>query len=90
MCGCEVFYRQKDFNPALGCCVVAFAAILVPWTYGLSLLPAAALDWWLYRRTPDVAVCYHCRSQFRGYSMPAAIRGFDHFLAEKYEETATP
>jgi hypothetical protein len=87
MCGCDAFYRQKDFNPAIGCCIVLFAAVLVPWTYGLSLIPAALVDWFLYRRTPDMVVCYRCRSQFRGYDIPGRIAGFDHYIGEKHEQT---
>lgn len=88
MCGCDAFYRQKDFNPAIGCCVVLFAAVLVPWTYGLSLIPAALVDWFLYHRTADMVVCYRCRAQYRGFEIPASIAGFDHYLGEKHEQTA--
>ncbi|MDA0322046.1 MAG: hypothetical protein O2923_04935 [Verrucomicrobia bacterium] len=85
MCDCDAFYRQKDFNSAIGCCIVLFAAVLVPWTYGLSLIPAALVDWFLYRRTADMVVCYRCRSQFRGFDIPQRIVDFDHYLAEKHE-----
>jgi hypothetical protein len=65
LCGCRHLYRQRDFNRALGCLLVAVGAALVPWTYGLSLAVLALLDVWLYRRLRPAVVCYRCDTVFR-------------------------
>ena len=65
LCGCKHLYRQRDFNRALGCGLVALGAILVPWTYGLSLIALSLFDLWLYRRLPEAVVCYRCDTVFR-------------------------
>ena len=65
LCGSKHLYRQRDFNRALGCLLVAVGAALVPWTYGLSLIVLSALDFWLYRRLRISVVCYRCDTVFR-------------------------
>jgi hypothetical protein len=65
LCGCRHLYRQKDFNRALGCSLVAIGAVLVPWTYGLSLIAFSLVDLWLYRRLPEAVVCYRCDTVYR-------------------------
>jgi hypothetical protein len=65
LCGCSHLYRQRDVNRAWGCALVALGAALVPWTYGLSLVALAALDWWLYRRLHEAVVCYRCDTVYR-------------------------
>jgi hypothetical protein len=65
LCGCRHLYRQRDFNRALGCALVAAGAILVPWTFGLSLPAFGLVDLWLYRRLHDVPVCYRCDTVYR-------------------------
>lgn len=85
VCQCTAFYRQKDFNHALGCVFLAVGFVLVPWTYGLSLPALWLLDMALRRRVPDMAVCYRCRAAFRGGDIPAHIGPFEHFTAMKWE-----
>jgi hypothetical protein len=65
LCGCRHLYRQRDFNRALGCALVAAGAALVPWTFGLSLPVFGLVDLWLYRRLKDAAVCYRCDTVYR-------------------------
>jgi len=65
LCGCRHLYRQRDFNRALGCLLVAAGAALVPWTFGLSLLVFGLVDLWLYRRLRDAVVCYRCDTVYR-------------------------
>ena len=65
VCGCEHLYRQRDFHRGLGCLLVVIGAVLVPWTYGLSLIVLSLVDWWLYRRLGDSVVCYRCDTVFR-------------------------
>lgn len=65
LCGCRHLYRQRDFNRALGCGLVALGAALVPWTFGLSLIACSLIDLWLYRRLRDAVVCYKCDTVYR-------------------------
>lgn len=85
-CQSKQFYRRKDFNQVLGCLIVLIGAVLVPFTYGLSLPVLILVDWILYRRVQDVAVCYRCGGEFRGFGpVPETIGKFDHHTAELYE-----
>lgn len=65
LCGCQHLYRQRDFNRAFGCLLVLVGAVLVPWTFGLSLPLFGLIDLWLYRRLKDAVVCYRCDTVFR-------------------------
>jgi len=85
VCGCKGFFVQKDFNQVIGCAVMLLGMLLVPWTYGLSLPVFAFIDWLLYKKIGDVAVCYRCRTEYRGFQIPKEIEPFDHFKGMKYE-----
>ena len=74
VCDCKHLYRQRDFNRALGCLLVAIGAALVPWTYGLSLIVLSALDFWFYRRLQMSVVCYRCDTVYRD-ARPAQRQG---------------
>ena len=78
-CSCQHFYKQKDFNKAIGCGLFLLGAVLVPVTYGLSLLVLAIFDWIMYQRLSYMAVCYRCRTEYRGYDLPENIQGFNHW-----------
>ncbi|MFQ5526006.1 MAG: hypothetical protein ACE5GX_07055 [Thermoanaerobaculia bacterium] len=65
LCSCEHLYRQRDFNRGLGCLLVLLGAVLVPWTYGLSLVALAGVDLWMYRKLSDSVVCYRCDTVYR-------------------------
>jgi DNA-directed RNA polymerase subunit RPC12/RpoP len=65
LCGCRHLYRQRDFNRAWGCALVALGAALVPWTYGLSLIAFGLFDLYLYRRLAEAVVCYRCDTVYR-------------------------
>ncbi len=65
LCGSRHLYGQRDVNRALGCLIVAVGAILVPWTFGLSLVLLALVDLALYLRLPLAVVCYKCDTVFR-------------------------
>ena len=65
LCGCRHLYRQRDIHRGWGCLIVAVGAALVPWTFGLSLVAFALLDFWLYRRLPFAVVCYRCDTAYR-------------------------
>jgi len=89
ICGCTSFFRQRDFNKVLGLAVIVIAAVLVPKTYGLSMPVAFLVDWWLYRRTPELVRCYACRSEYRGVPIPESIKLYDHYTAETIEKSAS-
>jgi hypothetical protein len=77
LCGCRHLYRQRDFNRALGCLLVVIGAVLVPWTFGLSLVVFSLLDLWLYRRLQEAVVCYRCDTVYRDARPGPGQREFD-------------
>jgi len=73
-CGTEKLYIQKDFPQGLGLLIVisGFALATYFWflvrpmaTYGV-LIASALLDLFLWKKVPDVAMCYRCLGQMRG------------------------
>jgi len=87
VCGSKHLYRKKDFNQAIGCIVILIGALLVPWTYGISLLVLSLVDYLLYRRIKDSAECYKCKTEFKNVAVPKKLEPFDHHIAELYEPT---
>ena len=85
-CGNTRFYVQKDFNRTIGCLVMLAGAALVPFTYGLSLVVFALIDYLLYRRVADMAVCYVCDAEVRGIAVAQTVLPFRHHMAEGYQE----
>lgn len=65
LCACRHLYRQRDFNRAWGCALVAVGAALVPWTFGLSLIAFGLVDLYLYKRLALAVVCYRCDTVYR-------------------------
>jgi hypothetical protein len=56
--------------------IVAVGAVLVPWTYGLSLVFLSLVDFVLYLRLPLAVVCYKCDTVFRD-ARPGPRQGDD-------------
>lgn len=81
VCGGPAFYLQKDFNQNLGCLIFLAGAALAPWTHYLSLLAGTAIDLLLYLILPTAAVCYTCRSVYRGYPRHPAHAAYDPNVA---------
>lgn len=77
VCGCRHLYRQRDVNRALGCLVVLVALALTPWTWGLSLLAAVVIDWWLWFRLSERPVCYRCDTVYRDATPTDRQKEFD-------------
>jgi hypothetical protein len=92
-CGCDQFYRQKDFPQWLGqgllitACVLFFIFVIryeytIAWSI---LLGSAALDGIIYLIVGDVVICYRCKAQYH----VLASRSYDPFdlsIAEKYHQ----
>jgi hypothetical protein len=64
------------------------AAILSVPTWGLSLLAATIIDRILYYLLGDVAICYGCNTQHRGFEKNPAHGDFDLHVAESMERRA--
>jgi hypothetical protein len=60
--------------------------VLVPKTYGLSLVVFSALDWFLYKRIQTIVLCYKCGAEFKGFKIPAHLKPFLHHIGEKYDQ----
>ena len=61
-------------------------ALLVPITYGLSLVVVLLVDLILYRRVAELIVCYKCGAEFRGFGpIPEIVELFNHHIGELYE-----
>lgn len=85
-CGCRQFYITKDFNQALGCLIMLFGIVLVPWTFGLSLPVFALIDWLFYRRVPAVTCCYRCGAEYRDFPASKEFKPFMHHIGLKYDK----
>ena len=89
-CGHDQLYFQKDFNRKTGIALVVLGSILVPWTYGLSLLGVTVLDYVVWRMVKDVIVCYQCQAVHRGYPANPNIKPFDLVLHDRHVYGAAP
>jgi hypothetical protein len=85
VCRKDLFYLQKDFNRTLGCAILILGAITSIFTYGLSLVVAAAVDWFLYYRLREVTVCYFCNSIYRDFAPNPKHKGYDLSIGELVE-----
>ncbi len=77
ICACRHLYRQRDINRAWGCLLVLVGAVLVPWTYGLSLVVLALVDLALYHRLREAVVCYRCDTVYRDARPEPRQKEFD-------------
>lgn len=88
VCGDNKLFTQKDFNQKIGCAIVGVGALLVPWTYGLSLAVCALVDFLLYRRLPLIAACYVCGAKYRGFPVSADLEAYELLTAQTCEARA--
>jgi hypothetical protein len=88
VCGSPSLYWQKDFSQKIGCAIVAVGAVLVPWTYGLSLAVVALIDFIMYQMLPRVSVCYVCKARYLGIPPHPEQRPYDLVTAQTYEARA--
>jgi hypothetical protein len=89
-CGHDQLYFQKDFNRTLGIAIIAVGAVLVPWTYYLSLLGVTVLDYVVWRIVKNVIVCYRCQAVHRGYPANPALKPFDLVIHDRHVYGAAP
>lgn len=88
LCDCPVcerkdFFQQKDFSRKIGVLLFVIAACFVPWTYGISLIILWLVDLFLFRRIPNVVICYKCQTNFRGLSNLKEIPQFNHEMNDR-------
>ncbi len=84
-CGDTDFYIEKDMPRGLGLFLVVSAAVLVPWTYGLSILIVAFFQIPFFLFLSMRHVCYGCQALYRRFPCSASSRPFDHELATMRE-----
>ena len=82
-CGHPELYTQKDFSRPLGIAIVVVAALLAPFTWYLSLVAAALLDFALYHFAPNVVLCYVCGAEHRGFAPEPRHPAFDREIEER-------
>jgi phage FluMu protein Com len=88
-CDCKSYYKRKDFNQILGAGIILTGAILsIIYNYFI-LMGFALLDILLYKIVPDVAVCYQCSVELRGFHGMDKLEVFDHHTAELYHYSAS-
>lgn len=91
-CGCDEFYRQKDFNTKLGLWITGLilGAGLVfllkdRLVVGFGILVGGALlDLALYFGLGDIMICYQCRAIYRGFPIADKVEGFDLKVHDRY------
>ena len=79
-------YVKKNFNQALGCLIIIIGAVFVPFTYGLSLLFLALVDFVIYKKISNCPQCYKCKLEFKNAKYRGNFMPFDHHIAEIYEK----
>lgn len=83
-CGCSHLYRRKDFSQKWGIGLVVLGVVLAYYTYGISLLVVTLIDFFLFRRTQELGICYQCKSEFRNSALIAKLEPFDLQLFDYY------
>jgi hypothetical protein len=92
--GCERkdFYSQKDFNRKLGVMLFVLAAVVStimlyyginPLWYLSTFIVLYALDFVLFRRLKQIAICYKCQTVFRNVKNIEEIPGFNHEMNDR-------
>ncbi len=84
-CGSKDLYLQKDFPRKIAIPIILAGMITVPWTYGISLLVVALIDFILYRRVAWMTVCYRCHAEYRGFTKNPSHKEFDRHVDELYQ-----
>jgi len=93
ICDCNKVYVQKDFNRTLGVSIFGAGALLFLFCAWKNRLVEGTLMWaafvvadaLLYKRLPDVTICYKCHTQYRAFTPNPDNQAFELGLAEKFD-----
>jgi len=93
-CDNKEFFLRKDFPQQLGCAAVTATIALSTFAYAVwgflaslaVLVVASVIDSLLYYRLGEVAVCYRCHCELRGFPVNPEHGPFDLNRAEEYEK----
>lgn len=85
VCGSEDLYSHRDFNRKAGITIVVIGSVLGPFTSWISVIIAVIIDFLLYLFCNQVAVCYACNAQFRGFTKDAKPGEFDIAVHDAYK-----
>ena len=82
--------RRRDFlfpegilNRKIGVLLFVIAAIFSVFTYGISLIVLWMIDFFLFKRLSQIAICYKCQTIFRQVDNIGDIRPFDHEMNDR-------
>jgi hypothetical protein len=89
ICDSDKLFIQKAFNRNLGLGIVGVGILLSFWTYGISLLVVALIDFILYRSLKPMAVCYLCDAEFRGFKINSRFKPYNHLKAAHVKKQET-
>jgi hypothetical protein len=91
-CERKDFYSQKDFNRKLGVIFFVTAALIStvmlwrgmgPQWYLSTFIVLYAVDFFLFRKLNQIAICYKCNTIFRNVKNIAEIAAFDHEMNDR-------
>jgi hypothetical protein len=91
-CQRKDFYSQKDFNRKLGVIFFVTTAIIStimlwyginPLWYLSTFVVLYALDFFLFRRLKQIAICYKCDTIFRDVGNISDILPFNHEMHDR-------
>jgi hypothetical protein len=85
VCGGVDLYSQRDFNRPLGLLLAAIGLATGPFTHWISTVALIGLDAVLYALVPQVAICYACNAQQRGYDPAKGPPAFDIAVHDAYK-----
>lgn len=86
ICKFNDFWIDKKFPKKIGLALVIIAAILVPFTWGLSFIILFLLDIILWISLEWRMNCYKCGSEFIGFIKNEKTKPFDLKLYDYYKE----
>lgn len=91
-CNRKDFYSQKDFSRKIGVTLFVLAALISSWMLWLGMGPQWYLstfivlylmDFILFRRLNQIAICYKCETIFRNVKNINEIPGFSHEMHDR-------
>jgi hypothetical protein len=86
------FYSQKDFSRKVGVTLFVVAALISTWMlwkgmgpqwYLSTFIVLYLLDFILFRRLNQIAICYKCETIFRDVKNINQVTGFSHEMHDR-------